>query len=177
MRTRKHACMDMHMHTHNTHMRGHTHTAPSRLVPHPNPAPPVTQPPVTHSKPPPPPPPSRKPAGCTCSPPTPLPLMAANEHHSSNPLPFLTNACRMHLPAPNPFVPADLSLKTAEAEATKATGLVGPQIIEHVPGVITLWHRWVLYFLSGAAFNAACMSSTTITWYVWYRPDAAALCA
>eukprot|EP00967_Tisochrysis_lutea_P104550 scaffold158782_cov14-Tisochrysis_lutea.AAC.1 len=42
--------------------------------------------------------------------------------------------CRLHLPEPNPFVPTDLSLKTEEASAFVASGIVGPQLIEEQPG-------------------------------------------
>eukprot|EP00983_Pelagomonas_calceolata_P135136 1162129-Pelagomonas_calceolata.AAC.8 len=48
--------------------------------------------------------------------------------------------CRLHLPEPNPFVPTDLSLKTEEASAFVASGIVGPQLIEEQPGVLNLWH-------------------------------------
>lgn len=45
------------------------------------------------------------------------------------------------MPAPNPFIPTDLSLKTEEAQAYTAAGVVGPKLIEHQPGVLSLWHR------------------------------------
>mmetsp|Transcript_10931 Transcript_10931/g.29980 ORF Transcript_10931/g.29980 Transcript_10931/m.29980 type:complete len:1056 (-) Transcript_10931:352-3519(-) len=53
---------------------------------------------------------------------------------------------RLHLPEPNPFVPTDLSLKTEEASAFVASGIVGPQLIEEQPGVLNLWHRCDLTF-------------------------------
>lgn len=49
---------------------------------------------------------------------------------------------RLHLPAPNPFIPTDLSLRAEEAAAAPPH----PVIIRHTPGRLRAWHKPDLTF-------------------------------
>jgi secreted Zn-dependent insulinase-like peptidase len=64
-------------------------------------------------------------------------------HNTLASVAYLSLNFRLHLPEPNPFIPTDLSLKAKEAEAFVAGGVVGPKLIEELPGTIKLWHRCV----------------------------------